>query len=138
MSTFIWPIRVYYEDSDAGGVVYHSQYLNFMERARTEFLRHYGFAQTSLREDLDIIFVVRQLAINYRKPAHFDDALEVVTTLTSLGRSLMKFNQSIKRADETLIEAEVEVVCVDAEKFKPVSIPAVIRNKIQIVNSETH
>lgn len=136
MTTFVWPIQVYYEDSDAGGVVYHSQYLNFMERARTEFLRHYGFVQTVLREELGIIFVVRNINIQYRKPAYFDDTLQVVSTLTNLGRSLMVFTQEIRRGEELLIEAQVEVVCVDAQKFKPVSIPAVIRDSIQRVNPE--
>ena len=73
---FDWPVQVYWEDTDAGGVVYHSQYLNFMERARTEWLRHLGFIQTEMRETLGVLFVVRHIDMHYKKPAKFDDALE--------------------------------------------------------------
>lgn len=120
---FDWPVQVYWEDTDAGGVVYHSQYLNFMERARTESLRHLGFVQTEMREQLGILFVVRHIDMHYKKPAKFDDALLVKTRLLSQGRSLLTFEQSIYRGQEILTLAQVEVVCIDAKKFKPVSIP---------------
>lgn len=129
-SSFTWPVRVYYEDTDGGGVVYHSNYLNFMERARTEWLRSLGFMQTELRSRLGVIFVVREIGIKYRQPARFDDLLEVRTELLELGRSLLRFRQTIARSAEVLIEAEVQVVCVDAERFKPVAIPLVVREKI--------
>lgn len=127
---FCWLVRVYYEDTDSGGVVYHANYLKFMERARTEFLRSLGFGQAELRDDLGVLFVVRSLALQYRRPARFDDALEVVTHLKEAKRSLMKFEQHIYRGDELLIEATVDIVCIDAEQFKPVTIPAVVRNMI--------
>ena len=120
---FKWPVRVYWEDTDAGGVVYHSQYLNFMERARTEWLRSLGFIQTEMRETFGILFVVRHIDMHYHKSAKFDDALIVVTRLIHQGRSFMTFEQSILRGEETLTSAAVKVVCIDAEKFKPVSIP---------------
>lgn len=120
---FDWPVQVYYEDTDAGGVVYHSQYLNFMERARTEFLRSLGLMQTVLREDLGVLFVVRDIQIRFKKPAKFDDALNVNTKLAEIGRSLLKFEQNIYRGDEHLIAAQVDVVCIGADSFKPVSIP---------------
>ena len=88
---FDWPVQVYWEDTDAGGVVYHSQYLNFMERARTEFLRSLGLMQTALRDDLGVLFVVRDIQIRFKKPAKFDDAINVNTQLLNVGRSLLEF-----------------------------------------------
>lgn len=129
---FDWPVQVYYEDTDAGGVVYHSQYLNFMERARTEFLRNVGFVQTTLKDDLDILFVVRDIQIRFKKPAKFDDALNVKTRLVSVGRSLLSFEQNIHRGDEHLIAAKVEVVCIGATSFKPTSIPQMMLDKFDI------
>ena len=120
---FDWPVQVYWEDTDAGGVVYHSQYLNFMERARTEFLRSLGLMQTALRDDLGVLFVVRDIQIRFKKPAKFDDALNVNTQLLNVGRSLLEFEQNIYRGDEHLIAARVDVVCIGATSFKPVSIP---------------
>ncbi len=120
---FDWPVQVYWEDTDAGGVVYHSQYLNFMERARTEFLRSLGLMQTALRDDLGVLFVVRDIQIRFKKPAKFDDALNVNTQLLNVGRSLLEFEQNIYRGDEHLIAAKVDVVCIGADSFRPVSIP---------------
>lgn len=130
---FHWPVRVYYEDTDGGGVVYHANYLKFMERARTEWLRSLGFDQTALRHDPGVLFVVREVRLKYKKPASFNDALDVVTELSSSGRSLLEFRQVILRGHETLTEAAVEVVCVDAERFKPVAIPPKIREKITVI-----
>ena len=120
---FDWPVQVYWEDTDAGGVVYHSQYLNFMERARTEFLRSLGLMQTALRDDLGVLFVVRDIQIRFKKPAKFDDALNVNTQLLNVGRSLLEFEQNIYRGDEHFIAAKVDVVCIGADSFRPVSIP---------------
>jgi len=130
MNKFVWPVRVYYEDTDGGGVVYHANYLKFMERARTEWLRSLGFDQTALRHDPGVLFVVREVRLKYRKPACFNDALNVVTELSGSGRSLLEFGQTILRGEEILTEAKVEVVCVDAERFKPVAIPPAIREKL--------
>ena len=123
MMEFDWPVQVYYEDTDAGGVVYHSQYLNFMERARTEFLRSLGLMQTKLKEEIGILFVVRDIQIRFKKPAKFDDLLNVNTKLVQVGRSLLQFEQNIYRSTEHLITAKVDVVCIGADSFKPVSIP---------------
>jgi acyl-CoA thioester hydrolase len=128
---FTLPIRVYYEDTDAGCVVYHSQYLNFMERARSEALRSLGFAQSTLRDKMGILFVVRALEIQYQKPAVFDDELSVVTELIEMRRCLLVFGQAILRGTEQLTKARVEVVCVNAENFKPTSIPSDVRNSMQ-------
>lgn len=133
INTFNWPVRVYYEDTDAGGVVYHSQYLNFMERARTEWLRHLGFHQTHLRDDLNILFVVHSMQIQFKKPAKFDDMLQVSNQLTQMGRGSFACKQTIFRISastdepQALIEADVKIACVDAKTFKPTGIPALIK-----------
>ena len=133
MNRFVWPVRVYYEDTDGGGVVYHANYLKFMERARTEWLRYLGFEQNVLRVDPGVLFVVREVRLKYKKPACFNDTLSVVTELLSSGRSLLEFRQTILRGEEVLTDATVEVVCVDAQRFKPVTIPPSIREKITVI-----
>lgn len=137
---FDWLVRVYYEDTDGGGVVYHANYLNFMERARTEWLRSLGFEQTELRSAMGVLFVVRRLTLQYRLPAYFNDQLLVATKLAKVGHSLLEFEQTIQRNNEhrtdELTQAVVQVVCVDAEQFKPVSIPLPIRNAIKTMEPE--
>jgi len=126
--TFYWPIRVYYEDSDAGGVVYHSNYLNFMERARTEWLRHLGFEQPQLRETLGVIIVVHSMHIAFKAPAYFNDMLQIACNISKVGRSSLEMLQKITRGDNVLIEAGVKLAFVDADSFKPVAIPADIKS----------
>ncbi|MDX1915911.1 MAG: tol-pal system-associated acyl-CoA thioesterase [Methylophilus sp.] len=126
-----WPVRVYYEDTDAGGVVYHSQYLNFMERARTEWLRHLGFEQTYLRESLNVLFVVHSMQIQFKKPAKFDDMLMVSNQLTAIGHGSFSCQQTILRETQTLIEAQVKIACVNALTFKPMGIPAPIKHSME-------
>lgn len=135
MSHFDWPVRVYYEDTDGGGVVYHSNYLKFMERARTEWLRSLGFDQSELKNKMNVIFVVRNIAIQYLRSACFDDALNVVTTISRTGRSLLVFEQTIYREDTKLTQATVEVVSINASSFKPVSIPESIRLAVHAISS---
>jgi acyl-CoA thioester hydrolase len=130
-STFAWPVRVYYEDTDAGGVVYHGNYLKFCERARTEWLRSLGFEQTDLVAQHGLVFVVRSAAVKYLRPAKFNDELTVLARIARLGRCAFEFEQEVWRNEERLVTAQVEVVCVTAVGFKPVSIPEHIRNKIQ-------
>ncbi len=129
--SFSWPIRVYYEDTDGGGVVYHSNYLNFMERARTEWLRDIGFGQNHLRDELGMIIVVHALSIDYHYPARFDDALVVTSQLIKVGGSSFIFEQIIKRDELVLTCAKVRLVCVDINKFKPVAIPQKIKEKME-------
>lgn len=136
VSVFDWPVRVYYEDTDAGGVVYHSQYLNFLERARTEWLRHLGYEQTTLRDELQIVIVVHSLDIQFKKPARFNDYLTVNLSILDLGRSSIQFAQKILRNDETLIEAKVRVACVNTDTFKPTGIPAPILQAISLKTTE--
>jgi tol-pal system-associated acyl-CoA thioesterase len=131
LALFKFPVRVYYEDTDAGGVVYHSQYLNFMERARTEWLRHLGFEQTFLRESLNILFVVHSMQIQFKKPAKFNDMLEVSSQLINLRLGSFECQQKILRDEEVLIEAQVKIACVDALTFKPTGIPTQIKPSME-------
>jgi acyl-CoA thioester hydrolase len=128
---FIWQVRVYYEDTDAGGVVYHSNYLNFMERARTEWLRNLGFEQTHLKENLGLVIVIHSLSIAYKSPARFNDMLQVTCGLSGFGRSSIDILQSITRDGATLVEAQVKGVFVNADTFKPVSIPTNIKQAME-------
>jgi acyl-CoA thioester hydrolase len=122
---FSWPARVYWEDTDAGGVVYHARYLHFLERARTEWLRGRGVDQAKLRETHGIVFVVSEMEIRFRSPAKLDD--ELVATIDSFTRrsASMLFSQCILRAADgaRLIEARVRAACVDGATFKPRRIP---------------
>ncbi len=124
---FSWPIRVYYEDTDSGGVVYHANYLNFMERARTEWLRALGFEQPMLKSELGIIFVVHSMTITFKSPALFNDMLEIKSQRVKLGFGSMGFLQTIMRDSQLLLEATVKLACVDAVTFKPVTIPEIIK-----------
>jgi tol-pal system-associated acyl-CoA thioesterase len=127
------PMRVYYEDTDAGGVVYHSQYLNFMERARTEWVRQLGFTQTDLRENLDVIFVVHSMQIQFKKPARLDDMLVVNTQVLALGYGSFTCLQTILKDTQILIEAQVKIACVNAATFKPQGIPAPLKLSMEFV-----
>jgi acyl-CoA thioester hydrolase len=123
MTEFIWPIRVYYEDTDAGGLVYHGNYVNFLERARTEMLRANGIEQPELKAESQTIFAVRSIKIDYLKPAVFNDLLEVRTRISLLKNASLTFAQAIYRADLLLCKAEVYVACLDSQAFRPKAIP---------------
>ena len=129
-AAFTFPVRVYYEDTDAGGVVYYANYLKFLERARTEWLRAAGFEQPELVRDHNVIFVVRSVAIEYLRPAQFNDELTVTVRMEKLGRSTIEVFQTVER-DTRLIEAQIKIVCVDSTRFKPASIPAPIRQQLE-------
>ncbi len=126
MREFEWPVRVYYEDTDSGGVVYHSNYLNFMERARTEWLRALGFEQDQLRGEHALLFAVHSMQLTYRRPARFNDALLIKSRLQKASGASMQFEQNIYRGEELLCEASVRIACLDAESFRPKSIPTFI------------
>ncbi|WP_438970565.1 tol-pal system-associated acyl-CoA thioesterase [Methylophaga sp.] len=123
MRAFDWPIRVYYEDTDSGGVVYHSNYLNFMERARTEWLRALGFEQDTIRSEYQLLFAVHSMQVTYKLPARFNDALLIRSRLDKASGASMQFEQNIYRGEELLCEASVRIACLDAESFRPKSIP---------------
>lgn len=121
-AVFTWPVRVYYEDTDAAGIVYHANYLKFMERARTEWLRARGFEQDALLAQ-GLVFAVSRLEIDYVRPARFNDALECVVALAALRRASLALTQSVRRGGEDLARARVEVACIDARALKPRRIP---------------
>ena len=127
---FVIPVRVYYEDTDTAGVVYYANYLRYLERGRTEWMRTLGVEQLRLAEETGIVFAVRSLNIEYLKPARLDDQLAVLTELTLPGRAQVTLKQWIERGGETLVEATVRVACLDAKKMKPAALPADIRNKM--------
>ncbi len=120
---FIWPIRVYWEDTDAGGVVYHASYLRFLERARSEWLRALGYAQDALRESLGVVFVVRAMQLEFLRPARLDDELFVTVAVLERRRASLVMRQSILRGDMPLLDAEVKVACVAAADFRPRAVP---------------
>lgn len=123
-------VRVYYEDTDAGGVVYYANYLKYLERARTECLRALGFEQRQLAEETGLAFAVRSLSAEYLKPARLDDLLEVTTAIQELGRAQVTFAQSIRRGDELLLTAQVRVACLDLVKGKAAAMPTVIYTQL--------
>lgn len=178
---FSLPVRVYFQDTDAGGVVYHANYLNFMERARTEWLRAHGYSNAGLMKGFGVVFVVRSMKLDYLKPALLDDALDVTVQIKDIGRSRISLLQTVcrrhgvalkagnplsskldveltptqsgresplshgthggkfvveesegLRGDELLTEAEIHLVCVSLESFKPVSVPEMLREKLKI------
>jgi len=134
-STFILPIRVYYEDTDAGGVVYHSNYINYFERARTEWLRQLGYELDELAKNEKVLFVVRSLNCDYLRPALFNDELFVSAEIIEMGKTSICFKQKVMRASKEtdpkntedscmiLAEGNVTVVSVDADRFRPKRIP---------------
>jgi acyl-CoA thioester hydrolase len=125
VNEFSWPIRVYYEDTDAGGVVYYANYLKFMERARTEWLRELGYEQDELRSRLDVIFAVKSVSIDYILPAHFNDSLIVSVRLKKWGRASLTLEQMIKKANEpgVLCQGQIKVASLKASTFKPCPLP---------------
>jgi len=130
---FSWPVRVYYEDTDAGNVVYYANYLKFMERARSEWLRSLGFEQDELRQQYAVLFAVRAVQIEYLQPARFNDALTVSVRLSEMGRASLAVTQSIRRVSEVdaLCTGIIRIVSVNAGTFKPMAIPMSIMQKLQ-------
>ena len=128
---YSFPVRVYFENTDAGGVVYHGEYFKFLERARTEWLRHLGFDHQALARDHRVVFVVTSAASEFSRPARLDDTVAVSVRLESLGKVRCIFVQEIRRDDEVLVAARITVACVTGEAFKPVEIPAALRKKME-------
>jgi acyl-CoA thioester hydrolase len=124
-SPFTWPVRVYWEDTDAGGVVYHASYLRFLERARTEWLRALGVDQGALKEASGLAFLVREMQLDFLRAALLDDELQVTVAVQERRAASILFAQTIHRADGTpLLRAQVRVACVDVRRMQPVRIPA--------------
>jgi acyl-CoA thioester hydrolase len=119
-----WPVRVYYEDTDVSGVVYHANYLKWFERARTEWLRARGLQQENLLREFGIAFTVANIELDYLRPARLDDALEILTVVSEIRRASLGFAQTLLRGTELLARARVRVACVDARRFRPRAMPA--------------
>ena len=117
-----FPVRVYIEDTDAGGIVYYVNYLKFMERGRTELVRSLGFDKPALPQD-QVQLVVHSAQVNYRKPARLDDCLDVTTDIAKVSRASLLFVQEVWRDAELLCEASIKVACVNAENLKPMALP---------------
>jgi acyl-CoA thioester hydrolase len=123
-SVFTWTVRVYYEDTDAGGIVFYANYLKFYERARTEWLRSLGIDQQTLRDREGAIFVVRSASVDYLASARLDDEVKLTLSVEKLGRASVQFAQQAWRGDTLLSSADVKVGCVDASTLRPRSLPA--------------
>ncbi len=128
--------RVYYEDTDAGGIVYYANYLRFLERARTEVLRELGHSQHELMQQ-GIAFAVRSLNAEYLKPAKLDDLLTINTSIDSLGRAQIMFSQCIWRNDERLLDAKIRVACIDPVAGKPIAIPRAMHAQLSLLVKPT-
>ena len=123
---FRWPVRVYWEDTDAGGIVFYANYLKFFERARTEWLRERGIGQQQLREETGAIFVVLDTQVSYRLPARLDDTLQITVETTRAGGASLVFTQRAWRGAELLAEGTIRVACVDAATLKPRRLPPTV------------
>jgi acyl-CoA thioester hydrolase len=130
MSAFNWKVRVYYEDTDTGGIVYYANYLKFFERARTEWLRALGISQQQLADEQAIMFVVKTATIDYRAPARLDDELTIGVTLEKSGPASLDFVQTAWRGEQALASARVLVACVKRDNLRPCKIPAAITSAL--------
>lgn len=129
---FLWPVTVYYEDTDAGGVVYYANYLKFMERARTEWLRALGFEQDELRNNEQILFAVQHIDIHYHQPAQFNDRLMVGVKMAGLGAASLQFDQTVARDNgDILCSGRVKIACLDAQTLRPKKLPESIVTELK-------
>jgi acyl-CoA thioester hydrolase len=127
-SPFRHAVRVYWEDTDAGGVVFYANYLKYFERARTEWLRHLGFGQQALREETGVIFIVTDTQLRFLAPARLDDLLHITVDLRNQGRATLEFAQQAWRGSVLLAEGDIRIGCVDQGTFKPCRIPTPLQN----------
>ena len=127
---FRWPIRVYYEDTDAGGVVYYGNYLKYFERCRTEWLRALGVDQSALEREQGLQFVVVRAEVEYLRSARLDDELVIEARVAELGRCSIVFNQLALRAGDVLARARIRIACVDAQRRQPARLPQLLRSRI--------
>jgi acyl-CoA thioester hydrolase len=137
VSVFSWAARVYWEDTDGGGIVYYANYLRFLERARTEWLRSLGHSQQQLAQTPGILFAVTELSVEYRRPARLDDELTITCEPRGDRAAAMRFLQRIHRAPEgdLLVEADVRVVCVDARTLRPKRLPDFLTDALPLERS---
>lgn len=129
-SAFNWPVRVYYEDTDAGGIVYYANYLRYFERARTEWLREIGVDQTDMRAEHNAIFVVKATAVEYHASARLDDALRITSVVEKIGRASIVFAQEAWCEERRLASAKVTICCVDVAQWRSIPLPSSVLAKI--------
>lgn len=129
-AAFVWPVRVYWEDTDAGGVVYYANYLRFLERARSEWLRHLGIEQTELARRDGVLFAVRHVSADYLRPGRYDDLLAVHSRLEQLGRASLVLAQEVWRGEQCLLAARVRIACVEQIGFRPAKIPTHVMERL--------
>lgn len=140
MTVFCWPARVYWEDTDGGGIVYYANYLRFLERARTEWLRSLGYSQSTLAQEAGVLFAVTSISVQYRRPARLDDELVVTCNPSLGGAATVRFEQQIRRGstprsaagEELLVEADVRVACLDARTLRPKRLPGFLVNALSV------
>lgn len=130
MHSFSWPVRVYYEDTDAGGVVFYANYLKFFERARTEMLRAMGYEQDRLIAEQGIIFVVRSVQVDYLLPARFNELLQVTAKVSVAKKASLTFEQIITRDDAVLTSGVIRIACLDANTMRPKAIPEILLEQL--------
>ena len=128
---FIWPVRVYYEDTDAGGVVFYANYLKFFERTRTEMLRAMGYEQDVLMINPGIVFAVRSVQIEYLKSARFNELIEVSAEIIDAKRASLTFEQLITRGDDVLCTSITRIACLDANTLRPKEIPKILQELLK-------
>ncbi len=129
-NVFLWPIRIYYEDTDAGGVVYHTNYIKFMERARTEWLRNLGFEQDELRDKEGVIFAVRSVKVDYFFPAKFNDELFVSSKVIKKGKASITIEQEVLKKHQVLCKGIIKVGTLDEKSFRPKAMPESLYEKM--------
>ena len=127
---FSWPVRVYFEDTDAGGVVYYANYLLFFERARTEWLRSFGLNQDKLAQEAGLIFVVRRALLDFARPARLDDMLEVTVEPMKVARVYVDLVQEARCGTQLLARGEIRVACLNQRNFRPAAMPQFLRDKL--------
>ena len=127
---FSWPVRVYYEDTDAGGVVYYANYLRFLERCRSEWMRALGFGQAETARNHGVLFVVASVEIKYVRPARLDDELRVIARIAQRFASYVVFAQEALRGEDLLCTAQVKVACVDQRSMRPTRLPEELARKL--------
>ncbi len=133
---FSWPIRVYVEDTDFGGVVFYANYLKYFERARTELLRSAGVTQQAMVEEFKVLFVVARAEVDYLSPARMDEELVVTAVVEKLGRASLKLSQEVRRGSNVLAKAQISVACVGVESMRPQPIPEGMFDKLRVSASD--
>lgn len=130
-NAFTMPVRIYYEDTDAAGIVYYANYLRYFERCRTEWMRQIGHDQSALSQSHNIAFLVKSVEIDYQRPATLDDLLTIGLEVEKLGKAKVVFTQHARRGEEELVTGRVQIVCVNTQKMKSAPIPDFLRHQLE-------